>query len=333
MNQGLAPTSPESFSGFFDATSISIVVCDARADDLPIIYVNQAFETTTGYSRAFAIGRNCRFLQGEDTLEDNVARIRTALDHGDPIEQTLMNYRADGTGFLNDLVITPILDSAGRPRFFVGVQRAYASEEEREALSQPGHDLIAKVQRLVRSHLDVVLEISKVLGEQSLAEDKRSEGFLKRVVGLDALYQNAVSQKADADQVDMGVYISQIVSSLMSRSTQSGIRVNVNTESVDVPVDLAIRAGILIHELVENAFAHAFTDRERGLIEVSAREEEGRLVIDLFDDGIGFPDGLDWPRDGGFGGLVVDRMRDVLGADISIDVRQDGTDFEVRIPV
>ena len=49
-----------------DAVPLAMVLTDPRQDDNPITYVNQAFERVTLYSRRFAVGRNCRFLQGED---------------------------------------------------------------------------------------------------------------------------------------------------------------------------------------------------------------------------------------------------------------------------
>jgi PAS domain S-box-containing protein len=50
----------------------AIVLTDPTLDDNPIVYVNDAFERATGFARAGAIGRNCRFLQGAETDERTV---------------------------------------------------------------------------------------------------------------------------------------------------------------------------------------------------------------------------------------------------------------------
>jgi PAS domain S-box-containing protein len=47
------------------ASSVGIVIADARLPDMPLIYVNPAFEQITGYSAAEVLGYNCRFLQGK----------------------------------------------------------------------------------------------------------------------------------------------------------------------------------------------------------------------------------------------------------------------------
>src|SRR5262249_9821880 len=67
-----------------EAITQGVVVADAAAPDHPILYVNPAFERLTGYSPAEALGRNPRFLQGQDTDPATRAAIRTALQDARP---------------------------------------------------------------------------------------------------------------------------------------------------------------------------------------------------------------------------------------------------------
>ena len=62
-----------------DAVLEGITIADASRPDMPLIYVNRAFARITGYSVADAIGKNCRFLQGEGTDPAEVARLRAAV--------------------------------------------------------------------------------------------------------------------------------------------------------------------------------------------------------------------------------------------------------------
>src|SRR3954453_23252973 len=104
------------------ATGISFTLADAKAEDLPLVWVNPAFEATTGYSAEEAVGRNCRFLQGPATDRQTVAKLRAALDTGKDISATLLNYRKDGTAFWNQLAMSPVYDADGVLTHFVGVQ-------------------------------------------------------------------------------------------------------------------------------------------------------------------------------------------------------------------
>jgi adenylate cyclase len=100
----------------------SVVVTDARQPDNPIIFVNPAFERLTGYTQDEIIGRNCRFLQAADTDQPGRRQIRGAILMGTECRTVLRNYRKDGSIFYNELSITPVFDSQGRPQYFLGVQ-------------------------------------------------------------------------------------------------------------------------------------------------------------------------------------------------------------------
>ena len=105
-----------------DATPIGITIDDATLDDEQVVYVNDGFCELTGYEREEILGRNCRFLQGEETNEATVADIRLALDAEEPITTELRNYRKDGSMFWNRLTITPIEDEPGSVTHFLGFQ-------------------------------------------------------------------------------------------------------------------------------------------------------------------------------------------------------------------
>ncbi|MFT3955544.1 MAG: PAS domain S-box protein [Piscinibacter sp.] len=93
--------------------AMPIVVTDATQPDHPIVYVNAAFERLTGYGRAEAMGRNCRFLQGDETEQPGLDRLRAALADGRPCTIVLSNRRRDGHSFLNELSVVPIRDARG----------------------------------------------------------------------------------------------------------------------------------------------------------------------------------------------------------------------------
>lgn len=104
------------------ASSDGIVIADARKPDMPITYVNPAFEQLTGYQAEEVIGRNCRFLQGNDTDQPALTELREAIQEGRGCKVILSNYRKNGTLFWNELSISPIYDADGNLTHFVGIQ-------------------------------------------------------------------------------------------------------------------------------------------------------------------------------------------------------------------
>jgi adenylate cyclase len=104
------------------ASSVGMVIADARLPDMPLIYVNPAFERMTGYSAAEVLGYNCRFLQGEKTDRQAVNRLRSAIKAGRNLTLKLLNYHKNGTPFWNELTISPIFDLDNQLTHYVGIQ-------------------------------------------------------------------------------------------------------------------------------------------------------------------------------------------------------------------
>ncbi|WP_136253144.1 putative bifunctional diguanylate cyclase/phosphodiesterase [Onishia niordana] len=122
-------TLPDQLTKLLDTPGQAISVADADIQDTPLIYVNEAFETLTGYRREDVIGRSCRFLQNEDTDPSAIQQLRTAIRQSTPITLTLKNRRRDGTDFWNELSLSTLYGDSGR-RYLVGLQRD-VSERER----------------------------------------------------------------------------------------------------------------------------------------------------------------------------------------------------------
>lgn len=98
-----------------------ILVKVAEGEDNPIIYANPAFERMTGYPAAEAIGRNPRFLFGEDRDQPGLNRLREAILKGREARTLLRNYRKDGGLFWNELSVAPVRDASGNLTHFVNV--------------------------------------------------------------------------------------------------------------------------------------------------------------------------------------------------------------------
>lgn len=106
-----------------EAAPEGVVICDARAADHPVVFVNAAMEKLTGYEASQILGRSLRFLQGEDHEQEGLAKIRAALQDGTSCQTTLRNYRRDGTMFWNEVTIQPLRDASGTVTHFAGFHR------------------------------------------------------------------------------------------------------------------------------------------------------------------------------------------------------------------
>ena len=113
---------PHVLAKILDSCLNGVTLADPDLEDLPLVYANKAFEDITGYTQEETIGRNCRFLQGSDRDQVEVAKLREAIKNKQPIEVTLRNYRKNGELFYNHLKMMPLFDSKGNLLYFLGVQ-------------------------------------------------------------------------------------------------------------------------------------------------------------------------------------------------------------------
>ncbi|KAK6528144.1 hypothetical protein TWF281_009395 [Arthrobotrys megalospora] len=95
---------------------------DPQRHDNPIVFASEEFHRTTQYPISYVSGRNCRFLQGPKTQRHSTARLREAVRQGHEITECFLNYKRDGTPFLNLVMVAPLLDSKGQVRYFIGAQ-------------------------------------------------------------------------------------------------------------------------------------------------------------------------------------------------------------------
>jgi PAS domain S-box-containing protein len=104
--------------------SLCVSLATARQDrpGFPLVYVNKAFEQTTGYDRSEIVGQNCKFLQSSTSEAGQIVKMRYALGHTLPVKVALTNTREDGTEFFNLLAMKPIFDADGNYAYVIGVQ-------------------------------------------------------------------------------------------------------------------------------------------------------------------------------------------------------------------
>ncbi len=106
-----------------DSSPVGIVLVDAREPQMPAVYVNEAYCALTGYAAQEILGKNLRFLQGQDRDQDARQRLRESLALAQSHRALLRNYRKDGSLFWNEMSIVPIVEGEGPPTHFAGFHR------------------------------------------------------------------------------------------------------------------------------------------------------------------------------------------------------------------
>ncbi len=313
----------ETASTVLSSSKVALVLTDPVQEDNPIVYVNHAFERLTGYSSDSAVGRNCRFLQGAETESQEVEQIRRAVESAEDVSVILTNYRADGTPFLNALLITPVFDqnsAEGRsPRYFLGLQREVDKDTEKDQLAE-FETALSEVQHRVKNHLSMILSLIRVKTRELEDQDQLGD-ISRRIESLQLLYEEMSSarQYSNEDVIQLGAYIGRIASSIAHLDGRPGVRMNVDVTSIKIETDKAARIGLIVSEILTNCMQHAFRGQETGLVELRVvRTNDGGLRVTISDDGVGMPEDIQWPQTGGLGSRVVRGLVKGLGGSIEV---------------
>ena len=107
----------------------TIVITDTRGT---ILYANPAFEKTTGYTRAEAVGQNPRILKSGKQNDEFYRQMWEVLKRGEPWSGHFLNRRKDGTLYEEDATISPVRDVSGKIISYVAVKRDVTHEAQLE---------------------------------------------------------------------------------------------------------------------------------------------------------------------------------------------------------
>jgi PAS domain S-box-containing protein len=284
---------------------LALVLTNPNLPDNPIVYANRSFERITRYAMEAIVGRNCRFLQGEETDPAHARMIREAIEHERDISIDIVNYRADGTKFLNRLMITPLYDGENQLQCFLGVQRDMSEGQdlavstEDDAASLKLDAALGEIQHRVKNHLAMIIGMIRMQARVKTSEDAFN-ALARRIESLQLLYQEMTEAgitSTQARQVALGAYVSRIAATIGHLDGRVSVRINVDCDAIEVNVERAARIGLLFSELLTNALKHAFKGRDSGLVEARLKMlSSGVIRITVTDDGIGLPPGSNWPH-------------------------------------
>lgn len=317
----------------FARAEVSMVMTNPHLDDNPIVYVNQEFTRMTGYSRSEAIGQNCRFLQGEDTDKAAVDLLRAGIAAEETVSVDILNYRANGAPFMNRLVVAPVTDSDGRLQYFMGIQKELIKGKRDPSTDKVSRQLM-EIQNRVHSDLSMIISMVRQQSTATSAPDDYA-ALNRRIETLQLLYEEMKlsDTQTNLDAIQMGSFISRLACAIAHVEGRSGVRINVQIESLEVPIETATRVGLVVSELLTNAFQHAFDRLDMGLVEIRmSRLSAGGLRLIVSDDGVGIPARMDWPSSSTMGGRIVGGLIEGLEGTLHLGRGAAGSFITIDVP-
>lgn len=313
--------SPDPFASAVRTTRMPMVVTDPNQHDNPIVFCNDAFVALTGYPREEILGRNCRFLQGPATRDEDVEKVRAATAAHRAVEVDLLNYRKDGTTFWNALLVSPVFSEGELTYFFASqmdVTERKRAEQHRFLLNR---ELDHRVKNTLATVQSLVLQ---TLRDASVPE-RVSSAVSGRLQAL-ARSHDVMTKEAWASAHLRDV----IESALEPLLGQFGERIDVDGADIRLRPRIATMLSLAIHELAENARRYGALTPGSGRVSVRWAIEDGRLRLEWRETG---GPKVEPPEQHGYGLRIVEKVLAAeFGGTAKLDLLREGAVFRLDAP-
>jgi PAS domain S-box-containing protein len=302
------------------------------ADDEGFIHwYNRRWYEYTGTTFDQVKGWGWQRVQHPDYVDKVTERLRQAWESGEPWEDTFPLLGADGQyrWFLSRAV--PLRDADGRVTRWFGTNTDITERQKPEEFQSL---LIQEISHRVKNSLALV---SALLNLQA----RTLEGAPKSALHDAALRVQAVAtvhdqlfRQADATQVDLKPFLCNLASAISSAAPDHETIATIDPATVSA--DMAVPLGLLVNELVTNAYKYAYPPGTNGEVRILGESVRGdRYRLEVADSGRGLPANFDLNRSSSssLGMRVITSLSRQLGGKLSIGSGEPGARFTLDFPI
>lgn len=285
---------------------LGVVLLDAQGQ---IILWNSGAERVTGYRAEQVVGEQIsRILShAEPDFESSLPK---AMAQGFFQTQGWMERR-DGVSFWMEITLNPIQDEQKLPLGFSLVvrdltQQKKASDRLESSLKEK-EVMLKEIHHRVKNNLQVISSLLRMQSEN--ITDKRTLSLFtdsqERVRAM-AMVHEYLYQSKDLAHIQFTNYVMSLVRSLSRTYNPNASDLDVQIDQVQLSLDMAVPCGLIIAELVANAFKYAYPNQKSGPIQVNFKIlPDGRYELIVADQGVGLPKDLDWENTSSLGLRLV----------------------------
>lgn len=292
-----------------------------------IVMANSMAELQFGYTRAELVGQEItmlvppRFRDHHPALREDYYchPVSRAMGKG----RDLYALRKDGEEIPVEIGLNPISTVQGMMILASVVDITERKQQEERLMSalKEKEVMLAEIHHRVKNNLQIIdsliaMQLDNVNDEKARFLLTDSQNRIKSM----AVIHQTLYQSQDFSNVDITTVITGLVNNLAHSygdSCQSNIKVIVNAEAISLPIESSIPLGLIVNELVSNAYKHAFPAQKSGEIRIMlSHTEDHRIKLQVSDNGIGMPQHR--KHTDSLGLRLVDALSDQLEAELDI---------------
>jgi PAS domain S-box-containing protein len=313
----------EEFRVFLDHIPIAIVISKLVDGDQRIVYANKAYEALTGQACVNIRGRGWSVLESFRLEDEPHLKFGDALAKSNDFLGTFKREQPKLTLVEGYSGIIEHEDAGKVYRIVALIDVTERERTQREEFARRLRDkdlLLKELQHRVKNNLQLITALIRLDARNQPYGDKtKLDRLAGRIEALQLLYRDLTTEGL-GQAVDLGHYVSEIATAVMHTYAVDGIRLDLKVDHAPVSINVAMPVGLLVNELLTNAFKYAFEGRESGVITVRClHESEDRYQVVVADDGIGLLEDVTWPVPGKLGALILQSLRENVATEFMVE--------------
>jgi PAS domain S-box-containing protein len=323
----------EMFRQLFQNSPIPITLMDKRQE---IRQINDAFEKTFGYTKDEIEGLNIDQLVVPDDEQDVAEELSNTIFNGETIFHQGKRLRKDGS--LIDVLIygVPVIVKDKTVAIFgiyVDITDRMRAEEQVKKSLKEKEVLLAEIHHRVKNNLAVItglLELQSYNTTSGEASDVLKASQMR--VNSIALIHEKLYQTENLSEISFDQYLEELTDIIVSslQSSKTDITISIDADPVSLTVNQAIPCGLILNEVITNAYKHAFPDRDSGEITIIFSEQDSKITMSIADNGIGSSDEVSLEDPNSLGIKLIRTLAKQLGGDAAFSDANPGTKFSLQ---
>jgi two-component sensor histidine kinase len=194
--------------------------------------------------------------------------------------------------------------------------------------------LLKEIHHRVKNNLQVISSLLNLQSKGITDEHARQvlEDGKERIQAI-ALIHHRLYQNEVLSYITMQDYLPDLINQLKRTyvSADKQIQTKIETNGVRISMDTAVPLGLIVCEMITNAYKHAFQGRDTGEIKVELKPSSNTSYFELTieDNGIGIKDGINFPQEGSLGAEIITALSEQLNGELFMTSSEEGTKFKL----
>lgn len=297
-----------------------------------IEWVNDGFIRLMGMSKEKVVGKKLDEIQVYNNIHSEMD-LAIKDKHSRIFESNVTTHHLENIWISSTL--TPIYDEKDNLKKLVLVDTNITSskkmQQQIEQSLKEKEVLLKEIHHRVKNNLQIIISLLNlqsgyIKDEVTLKAVKDGQNRVRSM----ALVHEKFYQANELTEIDFGEYVEKLSQFLYQSYGDKTDRINVIVESdrVSLDMDTAMPCGLLVNEIVSNAYKYAFPGSMEGEIKIQLSRNDGKVTMKISDNGIGLPEGFSIENAESLGMQLIQALTSQIDGELSVS-REGGASFTI----